>query len=349
MNFYKLIIKDITRETPSAVSIAFNIPEELKNNFQFIAGQYVTLKLTLDGQEVRRAYSICSSPKSNELRVSVKEVKNGLFSKFANQNLKVGDLLEVSEPEGKFVFTPNQDKQKNYMAFAAGSGITPVFSIIKSVLEEENNSSIVLIYGNKTPEDTIFHDELIALESNNLGRFTVQFIYSQANSNAQELHGRIDKSVVNHTLNKHETKVFDQYFLCGPEEMINTVSAVLKEKNVSEKNIKFELFSSGNTKETSSNLAEGSTQITIMVDGEEISFEMSQKQTILEAALKEGVDVPYSCQGGICSSCICRVTEGTATMKKNQILTDNEVAEGLTLACQAYTNDAKLYIDFDNV
>jgi ring-1,2-phenylacetyl-CoA epoxidase subunit PaaE len=349
MNFYKLTIKDVKRETPSAVSIAFNIPEELNTNFKFVAGQYVTLKLTLDGQEVRRAYSICSSPKSNELRISVKEVKNGLFSKFANNNLKQGDLLEVSEPEGKFVFIPNQEKQKNYMAFAAGSGITPVFSIIKSVLEEENNSSIVLIYGNKTPQETIFHDELIALESNNLGRFTVQFIYSQANSNAQELFGRIDKSVVNHTLNKHETKTFDQYFLCGPEEMINNVSSVLKEKNVSEKNIKFELFSSGNTAEASANTTEGNTQVTIMVDGEEISFEMSQKQTLLEAALKQGLDVPYSCQGGICSSCICRVTEGNATMKKNQILTDNEVAEGLTLACQAYTTDAKIYLDFDNI
>ena len=176
MDFYKLAIKEIKRETKSAVSIVFNIPEELKAVYQFIAGQYVTLKLTLDGKEIRRAYSICSSPKSGEMRIAIKEVKSGTFSKFANNNLAIGDLLEVSVPEGKFVFEAKHEHQKSYAAFVAGSGITPVLSIAKRVLEEEPNSTFVLVYGNKTEEETIFHDELHALQLKNLGRFFVHFV-----------------------------------------------------------------------------------------------------------------------------------------------------------------------------
>lgn len=350
MDFYKLAIKEIKRETKSAVSIVFNIPEELKAVYQFIAGQYVTLKLTLDGKEIRRAYSICSSPKSGEMRIAVKEVSNGTFSKFANRNLAVGDLLEVSIPEGKFTFEAKHEQQKSYAAFAAGSGITPVLSIAKSVLEDEPNSTFVLVYGNKTEADTIFHDELHALQLNNLGRFFVHFVYSQANV-AGELFGRIDKSVVNTVLkNKHADKAFAKFYLCGPEEMIKVVSATLTENNVAEKDIKFELFgTSATTESKASTGSNGHTQISILVDSDEVTFEMSQKQTILEAALKQGLDVPYSCQGGICSSCICRVTEGSATMNKNQILTDNEVAEGLVLACQAVPTTSEIKVDFDDI
>ena len=350
MDFYKLAIKEIKRETKSAVSIVFNIPEELKAVYQFIAGQYVTLKLTLDGKEIRRAYSICSSPKSGELRIAVKEVKSGVFSKFANQNLTVGDLLEVSVPEGKFTFEAKHDHQKSYAAFAAGSGITPVLSIAKSVLEEEPNSTFVLVYGNKNVEETIFHDELHALQLKNLGRFFVHFVYSQANVTG-ELFGRIDKSVVNAIVkNKHSDKSFSKFYLCGPEEMIKVVSATLTENNVAEKYIKFELFGTTPAPENKAALAQsGHTNISILVDSDEVTFEMSQKQTILEAALKQGLDVPYSCQGGICSSCICRVTEGSAVMNKNQILTDNEVAEGLVLACQAIPTTVEIKVDFDNI
>lgn len=350
MDFYKLAIKEIKRETKNAVSIVFNIPEELKAVYQFIAGQYVTLKLTLDGKEIRRAYSICSSPKSGEMRIAVKEVSNGTFSKFANNNLAVGDLLEVSIPEGKFTFEAKHEHQKSYAAFAAGSGITPVLSIAKSVLEDEPNSTFVLVYGNKTEADTIFHDELHALQLKNLGRFFVHFVYSQANI-AGELFGRIDKSVVNTVLkNKHADKAFAKFYLCGPEEMIKVVSATLTENNVAEKDIKFELFGTSATKESKASTGlNGHTQISILVDSDEVTFEMSQKQTILEAALKQGLDVPYSCQGGICSSCICRITEGEAVLKKNQILTDAEIAEGLTLACQAHPTTATIKIDFDDV
>ena len=348
-SFKKLIIKEVQRETSSAVSILFNVPSELKPNYTFIAGQYLNLRLTLDGKEIRRAYSICSSPESGELRIAVKAVKNGAFSQFANTKLKSGDILEVGKPEGKFTFEPQGDRQKNYGAFVAGSGITPVISILKSVLKSEPQSSFVLVYGNKSPEETIFHQELHDLQSQYTGRLFVHYVFSQAKVDG-ELFGRIDKSVVNFVLNnKHKELTFDKFYLCGPEEMINTVSAVLKEHNVAEKNIKFELFSSVSTEDTIEKSFEGHTKITILVDEEETTFEMSQKQTILEAALKQGVDAPYSCQGGICSSCLARITSGTAEMKKNSILTDSEIAEGLVLTCQAHPTSESIYVDYDDV
>ena len=347
--FKKLIIKEIKRETKDAVSIVFNIPTELQPNYEFVAGQYLNIRLTLDGEEIRRAYSICSSPESGELRIAVKAVKNGKFSQFANTKLKAGDILEVGKPEGKFTFEPQADRQRNYTAFVAGSGITPAISILKSVLKSEPRSSFVLVYGNKSPEETIFHQELHDLQSQYTGRLFVHYVFSQAKVDG-ELFGRIDKSVVNFVLNnKHKELTFDKFYLCGPEEMINTVSAVLKEHNVAEKNIKFELFTSSSAENKIEKSLEGHTKITIMVDDEETTFEMSQKQTILEAALKQGVDAPYSCQGGICSSCLARIKSGTAEMTKNSILTDKEIADGLVLTCQAHPTSTEIVVDYDDV
>ena len=349
-SFYKLQIKEVKRETANAVSIVFNVPAELKPAYKFTAGQYINLKLTLDGKEIRRAYSICSSPESGELRIAIKSVKNGLFSKFANDNIKVGDLIEVGQPEGKFTFEPHSDRQKNYAAFAAGSGITPVLSIIKAVLENEPKSTFVLVYGNKSTEETIFYNELHELQLKYVGRFFVHFVFSQAKVDG-ELFGRIEKSSVNFVLNnKHKEKEFDKFYLCGPEEMINLVATVLKEHNVADKNIKFELFStSSSTENAAASSHDGHTKITVLVDGEEASFEMSQKQTLLEAALKQGLDAPYSCQGGICSSCLARITKGSAEMKKNSILTDGEIAEGLILTCQAHPTSSEITVDYDDV
>jgi ring-1,2-phenylacetyl-CoA epoxidase subunit PaaE len=348
-SFYKLSIKEIIQETAEAVSILFNVPEELQSNYSFVAGQYVNLKVTLDGQEIRRAYSICSAPKSGELRIAVKSVKNGFFSKFANEKLSVGNVIEVGTPEGKFTFEPKADRQKNFAAFVAGSGITPVFSILKSVLEEEPNSTFVLVYGNKSEKDTIFHNALHDLQLQYVGRLFVQYVYSQSTAD-NALLGRIDHTTVNYILKtKHAEMEFSKCYLCGPEEMINLVTNTLKENNISDSDIKFELFSPSSKENESAGGAEGHTKISIVVDDEETTFEMSQKQTLLEAALKQGLDVPYSCQGGICSSCICRITEGAAEMKKNQILSDAEVAEGLTLACQALPTTATIKIDFDAV
>ena len=349
-SFYKLQIKEVKHETVNAISVTFNIPTELKSAYQFTAGQYVNLKLTLDGKEIRRAYSICSSPNSGELRIAIKSVKDGHFSKFANDNLKVGDILEVGQPEGKFTFEPSSERLKNYAGFVAGSGITPVMSILKSVLESEPKSSFILVYGNKNAEETIFQNELHELQLKYVGRFFVHYVFSQAKSDGA-LFGRIDKSIVNFVLNnKHKEKEFDKFYLCGPEEMINLVTNTLKEHHVAEKNIKFELFSTSTANENASAESHtGHTKITVMVDDEETTFEMSQKQTLLEAALKQGIDAPYSCQGGICSSCLARITNGSAEMAKNSILTDGEIAEGLILTCQAHPTSPEIYIDYDDV
>lgn len=348
-SFYKLNIKEIKRETENAVSIVFNVPETLKTNYQFIAGQYLNLKLTLDGNEIRRAYSICSSPENGELRIAVKAVKNGVFSQFANADLKTGDNLEVGSPEGNFTFEPQTDRQKNYAAFVAGSGITPVMSILKSVLISEPKSTFVLVYGNKSVEETIFHQELHDLQLRYVGRLFVHYVYSKAKIE-NELFGRIEKSTVNFVLNnKHKELTFDKFYLCGPEEMINTVSSVLKEHNIAEKSIKFELFTTSSIEKDIASSVNAHTKITILVDSDETTFEMSQKQTILEAALKQGIDAPYSCQGGICSSCLARITKGTAEMRKNSILTDSEIASGLILTCQAVPTSSEIFIDYDDV
>ena len=348
-SFLKLIIKEVKRETKDAVSILFNVPEELKANYKFIAGQYLNLKLTLDGQEIRRAYSICSSPDSGELRIAVKAVKDGAFSQFANTKLKAGDAIEVGTPEGKFTFEPQSDRQKNYVAFVAGSGITPVMSILKSVLKNESKSSFVLVYGNKSPEETIFHQELHDLQLQYVGRLFVHYVFSQAKAE-NALFGRIEKSAVNFVLkNKHKELEFDKFYLCGPEEMINIVTDVLKENNVKDNAIKFELFATSIIENTIEKSLSGHSKITIMVDDEETTFEMSKKQTVLDAALKQGIDAPYSCQGGICSSCLARITSGTAEMTKNSILTDKEIASGLILTCQAHPTSESIYIDYDDV
>lgn len=348
-SFYKLHIKEVKRETSEAVSVVFNVPLEFRDFYKFTAGQYVNLKLTLDGKEIRRAYSICSSPQGNDLRIAIKGLKNGVFSQFANKNLQAGDLLEVGTPEGTFTFTPDAERQKNYAAFAAGSGITPIMSIVHSVLEGEPKSTFVLVYGNKSPEETIFGQELHDLELQYTGRLFVHYVYSQAKVQ-DELFGRIDKSVVNFILNnKHKEIDFDKFYLCGPEEMITLAADLLKERNVKDKDIKFELFTSSTSTNVIEAPLEGHTKITILVDDEETVFEMSQKQTILDAALKQGIDAPYSCQGGICSSCLARITSGTAEMKKNAILTDGEIAQGLILTCQAHPTSDEISVDYDDV
>lgn len=348
-DFHKLSIQHIERETTKAVSITFDVPSELKDIYSFVPGQYITLKTDINGNEIRRAYSICSSPKSNELKVAVKEVENGTFSVFANTALKTGDVLEVHPPEGNFTLPPNSAASNYYAAFAAGSGITPVMSMIKAVLEEEPNSRFVLIYGNKTSEETIFYKELLALQSNYPDRLFIEWVYSRKQEE-NSLFGRIEKSTVNYILkNKFKDIDFNSFYLCGPEEMINTVTDVLQENGIEKEDIHFELFtSSTETTEIKANL-EGKTEITVVVDDEEFNFVMDQKKTILDAALEEDIDAPYSCQGGVCSSCICKVTAGSAVMEKNSILTDGEIAEGLVLACQAHPTSASIKVDFDDV
>ncbi|GAA0737358.1 ferredoxin--NADP reductase [Gaetbulibacter jejuensis] len=348
--FHKLTIKDIQRETDKSVTISFHIPETLKSEFSFTAGQYITLRTTLNGNEVRRDYSLCSSPKSGEIKVAVKEVKDGTFSAYANNVLKAGDTIDVAPPKGHFTFVPNDKKTKNIAAFAAGSGITPILSIIKCALEEEVHSEVILVYGNKTTQETMFLKELLELQHKYSERFSIQFVFSQADED-DAIFGRIEKSTVNYVMkNKHKNIDVDAVYLCGPEAMIHTVKDVLTENGIAKDRILFELFKAAKPTEVdNSSIGEGQTKITVIVDDEEATFEMSQKQSILEAALDEDLDAPYSCQGGICSSCLARIKEGEATMRQNNILTDNEVAEGLILTCQAHPTTPTIVVDYDDI
>lgn len=349
-DFHTLTIQSIIRETAQAISVGFLIPSDLKETFSYEAGQYITLKATINGTEVRRAYSICSTPESGELRVAIKEVEGGTFSTFANRELKEGDTIEVAPPEGRFVLDSAFAKAKKaYLAFAAGSGITPIMSMIKTVLENSEESSFVLVYGNKRPEDTIFREELVALRNQYNDRFSIEFIYSQSREDGAHF-GRIMKSTVNFVVkNKYASHDFSDYYLCGPEAMIKEVTNVLEANGTNSSNIHFELFTASTEEVVIEEALDGKSHIKVLVDDEEFEFTMKQDTLILDAALDEDIDAPHSCQGGVCSSCIARVTEGTAVMEKNQILTDSEVAEGLILTCQAHPTSAKLVVDYDDV
>lgn len=349
-SFHTLSVKAIKRETEKAISISFNLPDNLKDVFTFKAGQYITLKTKINGNDVRRDYSLCVSPKGGELKVAVKEVKDGTFSSFANNILKPGDNLEVAPPKGRFIFEPNDSKTKNIAAFAAGSGITPVLSIIKCALEEEVYSKVILVYGNKSTSDTMFLNELLNLQHEYKERFSIQFVFSQKDED-NSIFGRIEKSTVNYVMkNKHKHIDVDAFYLCGPEAMIHTVKDVLTEHGIDESRIHFELFKAAKPAEVNEDtVVAGKSKITVIVDDEETSFEMAQKQTILEAALDEDLDAPYSCQGGICSSCLARIKEGEATMRQNNILTESEIAEGLILTCQAHPTSSTIVVDYDDV
>jgi ring-1,2-phenylacetyl-CoA epoxidase subunit PaaE len=344
-DFHSLEVRHIHRETLSAVSVEFNVPATLQPSFSFKAGQYITIKTTLNGKEVRRAYSLCVPPKENTLRVAIKEVVDGTFSTYANRELTEGTTLEVHLPEGKFIYTPSSHKGAIAL-FAAGSGITPMMSILKTALEYGN--TVALLYGNKSPEETIFYDELIAL-AEEYPNFYLKFIFSQSRTK-DALTGRIDGANVNYVLkNQMKATDFSHYYICGPEAMINTVSDTLITNGVAKETIHFELFTASSELNTEAAAISGKSTISITVDDEDFTFDMDTSETILDAALKQKIDAPYSCQGGICSSCICRVTEGKAIMENNQILTDSELADGMILACQAHPTTATIAIDFDDI
>ena len=348
--FHNLSIKNIKKEANNAISIAFNVPGNLKDTFAFIAGQYVTIKAHLNGKEVRRDYSLCESPKSGELKIAIKAVQDGAFSSYANYKLRVGDVLEVAPPKGHFIFEPNDSKTKNIAAFAAGSGITPILSIIKCALEEEIHSKVILVYGNKSTDDTMFLSELLELQHEYKDRFSIQFVFSQQDKD-DSIFGRIEKSTVNYVmLNKHKHIEVDAFYLCGPEAMIHVVKDVLTDNGIDKDRIHYELFKAAKP----ANLEEvdnlkGKTQATITVDDDTTTIEMSQSQTILEAALDEDIDAPYSCQGGICCSCIARLKEGEVTMRQNNVLTEKEVASGLILTCQSHPTTPNIVVDYDDV
>ncbi len=347
-DFYSLTVKHIKALTPSAVAITFDIPKDLIQTFAFSAGQYITIKKEIKGKELRRAYSICSSPKNDSITIGVKKVDKGGFSDYAHSKLAEGDTLEVMPPEGRFVFNPTESS-KNIAAFAAGSGITPIMSIAKTVLDSNPKNTFVLVYGNKSEQETMFYTDLVKLQLDYTDRFFIYFTNSETKTD-NSLFGRIDTATVNYALkNKHKDLSFDAFYLCGPEAMIHLVSDTLKENGVSADKIRFELFTTTEIKDELPVSAEGEVQIEVVVDDETFSFAMDKKMLVLDAVLKENIDAPYSCQGGVCSSCIARVTEGKAEMVKNQILTDGEIEEGFILTCQAHALTPTLKVDYDDV
>ena len=348
--FYKLTINFIEKNTEDAVVVGFELPSDLKSTFQFEAGQYITLKSEVNGKEIRRDYSICSSKNSGELKVAIKQVETGTFSVYANTALKVGDSIDVAAPNGRFVFKADQTKKRTIAAFAAGSGITPIMSIAKTLLEDEPNSEMLLIYGNKTPQQTIFFDELLEMRERYGNRFQFKFVFSQSQQE-DALFGRIEKSSVNFLLkNDYKDRDIECFYLCGPEPMIHTVTDVLKEFGVTEDAIRYELFTTTASSEpVDATLADGQAKVKVLLDDEEFEFTMDAKNSVLAAALEEDIDAPYSCQGGICSSCLARLTEGEVTMRQNNILTDGEVAEGLILTCQSHPTTASITVDYDDV
>ena len=346
-SLYPLRISKVASITSRAVVLSFEIPEPLKTTFQYSAGQYLTLEAEIDGALVRRSYSICSAPHEDRLEVGIKQIPNGVFSTFAKQELAEGNILTVGAPEGRFTYTPASAKEK-ITAFAAGSGITPILSIAKTALRAEQQ--FTLVYGNTSPEEAMFMDVIEALQQEFPQRFKVIHTFSRANA-SNAFSGRIDNDFIQAQWEAQALKA-DKYYLCGPEGMIDTVATALKSRGTADEAIFFELFTASAASDNSAATIETATSAKVIVvcDGLEHELkEMAQGKTILDAALAQKIDVPYSCQGGVCSSCIARVKEGKATMDTNQILTDGEVEEGLILTCQAHPTTDSIIVDFDDI
>lgn len=356
IHFHPLAIKEVRQETEDCVSLAFEVPDELKDTFKFQQGQSLTVRTHLNGEEVRRTYSLCSSPLDNEWRVAVKKVDGGAFSSFANTNLKKGDVLEVMPPVGKF-FTPlNPAQQKHYVAIAAGSGITPILSIINTTLRTEPNSSFTLIYGNRTRSSIIFKEELEALKNKFMKRFTLHHILSREQPDAPIYYGRIDKEKCELLFNKLiDLKNIDEYFICGPEELIFCVRDFLQQKGIDKSHIHFELFTiPGEKSSVAKPLSidkkdEGPrSNISVKLDGVMFDFELGTKsQSILDAALAQGADLPYACKGGVCCTCRAKLVEGQVEMEVNYGLEQDEIDQGFILTCQSRPLTPRVIVDFD--
>ena len=352
-NFYKLRVAEIRRETEDAVSVAFNIDDEFKSAFNYQPGQYLTLKFLINGVEERRSYSLCSSPFQDELmRVAVKKVENGKVSTYINEHLNEGDEVEVMTPQGNFVLDVNENNEKLYVAFASGSGITPILSMINSVLIKENNSRFVLFYGNRSPEQTIFKSQLDQLLGD---RLTVQYIYSRTEGSDELYTGRIDKEKANLLLRGDiDLLRAEGFYLCGPEDMILNVSNSLKEFDVNKEKIFYELFTTPvlfaekeNVQKDDSDFT-GQAKIKVICDDEEVEFDLdSDGDVILDAAIEYDLDLPFSCKGGVCCTCKAKVVEGKVTMDANYALSDAEVEEGFVLTCQAHPASSYVVVDYD--
>lgn len=352
IHFYWLTITKITKETNDCVVISFSIPQQLSKTFQYKQGQYITLRATINNTEVRRSYSLCSSPLNNDFSIAIKKVQDGLFSTYANDVLQVGDVVEVMPPMGKFFTALHSQQQKNYIGFAAGSGITPLLSIITTTLQVESKSTFTLVYGNKNSQSIIFKESLQALKDKYLQRFQLLTIFSQEQTDAAINFGRIDYFKCEKLFEKLLSINADEFFICGPEAMIFAIKNFLETRLVDEQKIHFELFTSTSTniKKTSTNLfeQESISNITIKLDGRSLNFNVPfNSESILDAALQRGVNLPYACKGGVCCTCKAKIIEGTANMDITWGLENEEIEQGYILTCQAKPTSKKIVIDFD--
>ncbi len=346
--FHPLTVSRIRRLTPNAVAVSLQVPGSAADHFAFSPGQYITIRHQSAKGELRRAYSISSDPRDPELTVGIKKVTGGTFSVFANEVLKEGDTLEVMPPQGRFIYNPNEVSGP-VIAFAAGSGITPVMSIIRAFLQQPGNEPFVLVYGNRSAEETMFRDDILELQEANPDRFKVYNLYSRSRED-NSMFGRIERSTANFVLrNKHKELDFARYYLCGPQEMIEMLEATLKENGIPDERILHELFTEPEGEDTLAEDLEGKTRLHVLLDDQPHELLMDRKSVVLDAVLDAGIDAPYSCQGGVCSTCIARVREGSAQMAKNQILTNSEIEQGLILTCQAHPTSAVLKVDYDDV
>jgi ring-1,2-phenylacetyl-CoA epoxidase subunit PaaE len=353
MNFYPLSIKNIKKETADCVSISFNIPEELKPVFAYKQGQYITVKTNITEQEIRRSYSLCSSPLEVDFSIAVKRVEGGLFSTFANHHLKINDVLEVAEPNGKFYTELNKINKKKYIAIAAGSGITPTLSIIKTTLIAEPQSQFILVYGNKNTGSIIFKEEIEALKNKFVGRLQLIHILSREKTDAPISHGRIDAEKLQQLSKLIDWKHLDEFFICGPEEMIMATKSFLENLSIDKNKIHFELFAtSAKTKNkifVPQVKSEAKSKITIISDGRSFDIEIgfNEETNILDAALQNGADLPYACKGGVCCTCKAKLLEGQVEMDVNWGLEHEEIEQGFILTCQAHPITERVVVDYD--
>jgi ring-1,2-phenylacetyl-CoA epoxidase subunit PaaE len=350
--FHTLKVKDIKRETADAVSVSFEVPPQQQPEYQFKQGQYITLKLTVNGEEIRRSYSLCSSPYEKEIRVAIKEVAGGRASTFINRELKVGTSMEVMTPMGTFHSVLSGGNKKKYVLFAGGSGITPMMSILKSVLYVEKQSTITLIYANKNEESTIFKSELDKLTSAN-PNLKVVYVFDQPSGQISDLQkGIVTKEKTLALIENFGGVNADEYFICGPGPMMENVKTTLEGLKIAKEKIHIEYFNAVidavNKEENNTLGANVKAKIKVLQYGIETDFELQTSSiSILDAAIEAGVDAPFSCKGAVCCTCRAKVLEGKVKMDANFALTEAEVEEGFILTCQAHPLTEKVVIDYD--
>jgi len=357
IHFHPLRIKEIRQETNDCISLVFDIPDQLSNQFQFKQGQSLTMRTTLNNEEVRRTYSLCSSPLDKEWRVAIKKVDGGVFSNYAHGSLKKGDTLEVMPPVGSFYTELSSNQSKHYLAFAAGSGITPVLSLIKTTLATEPKSSFTLVYGNQNRASIIFFEELEALKNKYIDRFNLIYLLSRERTDSNLNYGRIDKDKLVDLSKLLHYSQYDEYFICGPEQMIFTTRDFLQSMAIDKKKIHFELFTtpgqSSSTQPFKANKEKDKTgpvsKIRIKLDGRSFDYDLplDSGTTILESALQQGVDLPYACKGGVCCTCKAKLLEGKVDMDVHWGLEEEEIEQGYILTCQSHPTTSSVVVDFD--